>query len=276
MSDALYFNTEGRKKIQTFRGKTKNGHWDWSLLSNALIDYYDGLKKDVGYKHLWANSAYALHLAGFKTEAELCLNKAITIDPTHQHILEVSDRLIKNYPFNEGIVRSKPKDEQIQQIREYSGKILIILRRGGAIPNKKIFIVHGHDQLIKLELESYLRDLELEPIILHKVDGEGLTIIEKFEKNANLCDFAFILLTPDDPLNSFESHNSEFRARPNVIMELGYFIGKLGRKRVAILRKGNVEIHSDILGIEYISIDHGIEAAGEKIRRRLRNAEYNV
>lgn len=276
MSDALYFNSEGRNKIQRFREKTKGGEWDWSLLSNAIIDYYDGLKINSKYSHLWLNAAYALHLAGFKKEADTCLEKGISLDPVHQHTLEVSERILNNYPFNEGIIRPNIPPRHFQQINEYANKIIILLRRGGPIPNKKVFIVHGHDQEAKWELESFLRDIGLEPIILHKMDGGGLTIIEKFEKYAIQCDFAVVLLTADDPLSEFESHNAEHRARPNVIMELGYFLGRLGRQRVALLRKGNVEIHSDILGIEYIPIDDGVEAAGEKIRKRLREVGYAV
>ena len=160
-------------------------------------------------------------------------------------------------------------------LREYTDKLRVILRRGKPVPNSKIFIVHGHDHLAKLELESFLRDIGLEPVILHKMDGGGLTIIEKFERFAEECDFAFVILSPDDPLAEFNRHNAESRARPNVVMELGYFIGRIGRGRVAILRKEKVEIHSDILGVEYISIDYGIEAAGEKIRKRLREVGYS-
>jgi predicted nucleotide-binding protein len=45
------------------------------------------------------------------------------------------------------------------------------------------------------------------------------------------------------------------RARQNVILELGYFIGKLGRSRVAVLLAPGTEQPSDILGIAYIPLD---------------------
>ena len=276
MSDAVYFNSEGRKKIQQFRDKTKTGSWDWSLLSNAIIDYYDGLKLDANNYHLWLNLAYALHLAGFLQHADKCLQKGISIRPKHQHTLEVSNRIMMNYPFNEGVIRPDITKRHFEQINEYASKSIILLQQGGPIPNNNVFIVHGHDHETKWELESFLRDLGLNPIILHKMDSGGLTIVEKFIKFADQCDFAFVLLTPDDPSSEFTSHNAEGRARGNVVLELGYFLGKLGRHRVVILQKGNVEIHSDILGIEVISIDNGIEAAGEKIRKRLRNVGYGV
>ena len=78
-----------------------------------------------------------------------------------------------------------------------------------------------------------------------------------------------MLLTPDDSGTSEEKK----RARQNVIFELGYFYGKLGRKsgRVLLLHKGNLELPNDLSGIVYINIDNGIEAAGEEIRREIKD-----
>ncbi|WP_255345123.1 TIR domain-containing protein [Acaryochloris sp. CCMEE 5410] len=41
----------------------------------------------------------------------------------------------------------------------------------------------------------------------------------------------------------------------SLLVELGYMAAKIGRKRVCVLRKGNVEIPSDFLGVLYIDID---------------------
>jgi predicted nucleotide-binding protein len=67
------------------------------------------------------------------------------------------------------------------------------------------------------------------------------------------------------------SESAEPRARQNVIFELGYFYGLLRRQsgRIVLLHKGGLEIPSDLTGIIYIDITHGIEAAGEEIRRNL-------
>lgn len=133
--------------------------------------------------------------------------------------------------------------------------------------NGKIFIVHGHDRLARMELKNYLQNtLQLpEPVVLEENTSAGLTIIEKFEKYAAEAGLVFVLLTPDD------FTEDSVRARQNVILELGYFMGKLGRKsgRIIILCKGDVEIPSDLLGILPIRIDHGILAAGERIRKEL-------
>lgn len=133
------------------------------------------------------------------------------------------------------------------------------------------FIVHGHDEIAKLGLKNYIQNtLGIgEPIILSEKASGGMTIFEKFEKYSTDCNLVFVLLTPDDSGTSEEKK----RARQNVIFELGYFYGKLGRKsgRVLLLHKGNLELPNDLSGIVYINIDNGIEAAGEDIRREIKD-----
>ena len=136
------------------------------------------------------------------------------------------------------------------------------------LDNKKIFIVHGHDEVSKYKLKDYLQNTlhYPEPVILSEVASCGRTIIESFEEETENAGLVFILLTPDDFMS-----DSSMRARQNVIFELGYFIGKLGRKsgRVILLLKGMVDITSDLNGILYIHIDNGIQEAGEEIRKAI-------
>ncbi|CAG1015835.1 hypothetical protein ANAEL_05375 [Anaerolineales bacterium] len=127
-------------------------------------------------------------------------------------------------------------------------------------PSRKVFVVHGHDDLAKKEVEVLLLKLGLEPVILHDQPNNGKTIIEKFEVNADQCAYAVVLLTPDDIATSRKDMKSyHFRARQNVIYELGFFSGKLGRNKVCALSKndptGNIELPSDFLGVVYVSMD---------------------
>ena len=122
--------------------------------------------------------------------------------------------------------------------------------------NKKIFVVHGHDEHARESVARFLEKLELEPIILHERPNEGRTIIEKFKRHAGDVGFVVVLLTPDDVGGPAEHGNDlKPRARQNVIFELGFFLGKLGRKRVCPLVKGGVEIPSDYDGVVYIEMD---------------------
>jgi predicted nucleotide-binding protein len=136
----------------------------------------------------------------------------------------------------------------------------------------RTFIVHGHDTKSKLSLKDYLQNTLSfpEPVILHQQPNKGRTVIEKFEDCSGAIDVAFILLTPDDVGGASEGEQKE-RARQNVIFELGFFVGKYGRKsgRIILLHKGDLEIPSDLAGVVYINISNGIESAGEEIRREL-------
>jgi predicted nucleotide-binding protein len=121
--------------------------------------------------------------------------------------------------------------------------------------NSEVFIVHGHDEAAKQTVARFIEKLGLKPIILHEKPNEGHTIIEKFEKHSNVG-FAVVLMTPDDVgAPDKERDKLKPRARQNVILELGFFLGKLGRKRVCALYKESVEIPSDYKGVLFIPMD---------------------
>jgi len=125
-----------------------------------------------------------------------------------------------------------------------------------AVNSRKVFVVHGHDDAAKNSAARFLDKLGLEPIILHEEASSGRTIIEKFENYSDDVAFAVVLLTPDDVGNAANSSGELLpRARQNVIMELGYFMGRLGRSRVCALYKGGVELPSDYQGVLYIDMD---------------------
>jgi predicted nucleotide-binding protein len=117
-----------------------------------------------------------------------------------------------------------------------------------------VFIVHGHDDGLKHEAARFVESFGLKATILHEKANEGNTLIEKFEKNSNVR-FAIVLLTPDDLGGAVGADKYSPRARQNVILELGYFFGKLGRGRVCALYKDAVELPSDMAGIVYVKID---------------------
>ena len=118
-----------------------------------------------------------------------------------------------------------------------------------AADTKKVFLVHGHDISAKESVARFLEKLQLTPVILHEQANEGRTIIEKFEAYADVG-YAVVLLTPDDVgATSSSPEKLAGRARQNVILELGYFTGKLGRRRVCGLFKPGVEVPSDFHGV---------------------------
>ena len=126
------------------------------------------------------------------------------------------------------------------------------------IDTKKVFIVHGHDHGTRDMVARFIQQLELEPVILQEQPNRGLTVMEKFEQHAEVG-FAVVLFTPDDIGSAKDNDDTpRYRARQNVIFELGYLIRHLGRSRVAVLYKGNegdIEIPSDYAGVLYTQVD---------------------
>ena len=151
----------------------------------------------------------------------------------------------------------------------------------GTLSNK-VFVVHGHDEISKSSLEIFLKEIGFDPVILHRQADEGQTIIEKFEKHSDVG-YAFILLTPDECAYLYpqkdlpeEQRSIEYRARPNVIFEFGYFVGKLGRKRVCCLHKGSVSLPSDVSGMIYKGYNKSIEETAYSIIKDLKAAGYKL
>ncbi len=140
---------------------------------------------------------------------------------------------------------------------------------------KEIFIVHGHDDALRETVARFIESLGLNPVILHEKPNAGRTVIEKLEGHSDVG-FAVILLTADDVGAPREDQqNLKGRARQNVILELGYFFGKLGRGRVCALHRDNVEIPSDIHGVLYILADeHG--AWKLKLAKEIKQAGINI
>jgi len=138
---------------------------------------------------------------------------------------------------------------------------------------RRVFIVHGHDDAALQAVARFMERMEFEVVILHEKANQGRTVIEKFEANTDVA-FAVVLLTPDD-MGGKDVGNLRARARQNVILELGYFIGRLGRNRVVALKKGDLEFPSDILGVLAETIDDQ-GAWKQKLAKELREAGYEI
>ena len=144
-------------------------------------------------------------------------------------------------------------------------------------PNtREVFVIHGRDEAAKQKVARFLEKLDLTPVILHEQPNQGQTIIEKFEQHAQVG-FAVALLTPDDAgALQGEAEHGKPRARQNVVFELGYFLGCLGRKRVCALVKGeDLERPSDYAGVAYIPLDDygGWE---KKLVKELKEAGFEI
>jgi len=152
----------------------------------------------------------------------------------------------------------------------------------GQVDRDTIFVVHGHDQSAREQLELVLLQLGLDPFVLANTGGGGLTIIESLEAEivpgTNHTRFGIVLLTPDDMGYSIADgpDRTEPRARQNVVMEMGMLIAGIGRPNVAILKKGHVDVPSDANGIIYIPFNHHVKETVPKLCDRLRHAGFEL
>jgi predicted nucleotide-binding protein len=156
--------------------------------------------------------------------------------------------------------------------------------RAGTIPvtpaNDKVFVVYGHDPSAKTELEAMLRRWGLDPIILDQLPSEGATLIEKLEKYYPNVGFVVVLATPDDEaFPKGKPDEKKYRARQNVVLELGLMLAHLGRSKVAILLKDQdvMERPSDIHGLIYIPFKTDLaKEAGLLLAKEMSAQGYNI
>lgn len=142
-----------------------------------------------------------------------------------------------------------------------------------SVGSSSVFIVHGHDNAICSETARLLSKLQLDPVILHEQPNGGKTIIEKFETHSSDAAFAVVLLTADDigGKNGDAAESLNSRARQNVVLELGYFYGRLGRNKVCAVYEEGVELPSDLQGIVWVLLDSG-GAWKTELAKELRSA----
>jgi predicted nucleotide-binding protein len=137
---------------------------------------------------------------------------------------------------------------------------------------KNVFVIHGHDELNTRRLTQLLQNqFYLNPIAMLSKPGMSRPLIEKFEEEAQTCSFAFGLFTPDDEIVNFA--NRYRQARPNVIYEVGWFIGRLGKHRVVLLLKQGTNIHSDLDGVSRIPFSDNVEDKFLDIQKELKAAK---
>lgn len=215
------------------------------------------------------------------------LEKAFGVNsPNVSSVLNTGLHVISS-SANESFLEKRRAEDLQTQLKRTEGLIELLsteiqLSEGGPIQNKptefgyKVFLVHGHGMAVLHETARFLEKLDQDVIILREQPNQGKTIIEKFVEYSEVG-FAIVLLTPDDKGGTFStSFESQLpRARQNVIFELGYFIGKLGRNRVCALYSPGVEIPSDYSGVLFIELDDK-GAWRLALAREMKAAGFNI
>ena len=181
--------------------------------------------------------------------------------------------------FDNGTVNIQGKNKA--EVQAILGKTTHVAARAPAGGNKrKVFVVYGHDPTSKTQLEAMLRRWGLEPLILDQLPTEGQTVIEKLEVAMAEASFGVVLATPDDEgYRANHPDEKAYRARQNVVLELGMLLTKLGRQNVAILLKTqeNMERPSDIQGLIYIPFKDDLpKEAGLTLAKTMAARGYEI
>lgn len=230
---------------------------------------------------------------------------AMLVDLVQRTVNNMSDRSVAAWadeggPASIEFFNNKLVVTQTEQAFHRIARLLADLRqnlsrpvwqRPGSISEQigKVFIVHGRDLGVKEEVARFLKTLDLSAVVIGE-QGRGLfALLETIEQNAFASDFAVVLLTPDDlgaGKDDIEAAQTEPdkikclgpRARQNVVFELGYLAGALGRSRVCALRKGSLEIFGEMSDMKGIFCPEMDAAGGWKtlIAQALKDAGIKV
>jgi predicted nucleotide-binding protein len=148
------------------------------------------------------------------------------------------------------------------------------LRAKGEVPylfppsGKKVFIIHGHNEARRLERATLLKDdFGLDPVVLVDELSGMRPVLEKFVDAANPCGYAIALLTRDDPVTKGELSYSQ--ARPNVLFEAGWFLGRFGPNRLVLIMEKGTHLPSDLGGVYPMEFVTKIEEVYRDLRRTL-------
>lgn len=188
-------------------------------------------------------------------------------------IMYVSPEDILNYDnYITDITKELITDAKSGSVNEKQIEMSVTIK---SMDRNKVFIVHGHDTLAKVEVARFIEKLGFEPIILHEQVNEGMTIIEKIEKYSEVG-FGIVLYTPCDIGYNSKDENKKYpRARQNVVFEHGYLMAKIGRNNVCALVKNNVETPNDVSGVVYLAMD---EHGGWKLplAKEMKSSGYDI
>ncbi|MCJ7721087.1 nucleotide-binding protein [Candidatus Bathyarchaeota archaeon] len=183
-------------------------------------------------------------------------------------------KFIEQVPFSDQAFDSGFTKHEQAKLREVTNesnsllqKVKLLLsppksdnRMNNQVRSNKIFVIHGHDNEMKSDVTQTLQKLDLDPLILHEKPNSEQTLIEKISDYAHVS-FAVVLLSPDDLAYPEQKtpEEAKYRAKQNVIFELGYFLGLLGKQNVIAIyrKKKDFEIPNNYNGVLWIEYKTG-------------------
>lgn len=238
------------------------------LLKHRIQDIQQWKSEEKRYK-AWNSENYEMLKAIFK-------NNKVARDYSFSG-WSIQNILISDLKLSEKTARLhkdiKHKLDNLSSIKLSLGIFKIRDDTGERDNRKKIFFVHGTNCTTKTNVIAFIEELGLIPVILQDLKAGGKTLIDQIQKLSKIkC--AIVLLTPDN-VGGIQPDSLGFRADQNVILELGVFVGLLGRENVCGLYDGNLQLPEDYHGFEYIKIDK-TDQWKDQLAAELKNAYIEI
>ena len=148
----------------------------------------------------------------------------------------------------------------------------------GSDVRRRIFVVCGTDGEMEQAVTNALTKLKLVPLVLCEEPSQGRKIVEHFQEYSDVG-FAVVLLSPDDSVYVKDEPPTKRKLRPrqDVVFELGFLLGKLGKSNVLVFFKecAYFEIPTDFEGIKVAAFDDR-DSWKLALIRELTNRGYTV
>lgn len=270
----MYYHVIVKPKSDKYYGECKTDLTKEQLLSRFVGPYEQGLAITINGKSIQPDDIERITISESEKTIESFVNQV-------RHESEMSSVAIiggPSYIYQAIGLAKDVTDEFIEGPAGYKRDFSHSkdpLKWTASREVKKVFIVHGHDEVAQSKAARFVEKLGLEAVILHEKASSGRTIIEKIEYYSDVG-FAVVLYTPDDVgSQKLKSDNLMLRARQNVVFEHGYLIGKLGRENVAALVDGKLELPNDISGVVYIEMDEA-SAWHLRLAKEMKHSGYDI
>ena len=148
----------------------------------------------------------------------------------------------------------------------------------GSDVRRRVFVVCGTDGKMKQAVTNALTKLRLVPVVMCEEPSQGRKIVERFQEYSDVG-FALVLLSPDDFVYVKDEPPTKRKLRPrqDVVFELGFLLGKLGRSNVLVFQREcqNFEGPTDFEGMKVTAFDDR-DSWKLALLRELTNCGYNV
>jgi predicted nucleotide-binding protein len=214
--------------------------------------------------------------AGAIDEGVQALSYHGLVDDTQPDEPRAVSRLFAEWLTRQGIQDPLPQTTKLQLVPQPLAEKAVDLR-GDA---KKVFVVYGRNESMRLALFNFLRALGLEPLEWSKVvDATGTPtpyVGQVLETGFTMAQAAVILLTPDDEARLLEQFHAPDdpdyetqltpQARPNVLFEAGMAMGRFPNRTI-LVELGRLRPFSDISGLLTVRLSDDAKHRKEFVQR---------